>query len=275
VKNPEPLADDVIVEKFPDAVARDSEFGQVAKVMFRAPAEGAVFKPQYRSEPVPTTMLSEKIHDRGYMVMRLESCDPARQYQVGERREAVAEFWKKHQVAELAKSVAEDIRKQAEAAGTDAAAVSAALEKAATAAGLTPQSIRRFNRSTESPKPPVAAPGQTLSPDVQAVARRMTERNRVQQDYQTLSSLDVGKLRDPVLVDEKTEAVYVVVLTEKHEPLPVEMRDADMRQEEFAEAQRLRIKFESMFGYEALAKRFKLQRYEDKTAKHDPKKKPA
>jgi hypothetical protein len=269
VKNPEPLTDADIVEKFPDPVARDSEFDQVARVIFRAPAEGAVFKPQYQTQAVPTTKLSEKIHDRGWMVMRLESCDPARQYQVGERREAVLEFWRKYQVAEAAKSLAEEIRKKAEAAGPDAAKVAEAMQSAAKEAGLTAQSIRRFNRSTEAPKPPVAAAGQTLAPEVQAAARRILERNRVQQDYQALSSIDVGKVRDPVLIDDKTEAVYVIAVTEKHEPLPVEMRDADLRQEEFAEAQKAQMKFQTLFSYDTLAKRYHLQRFDDKPSKVD------
>ena len=267
VKNPEPLADDAIVEKFPDPVARDSEFDQVARVIFRAPAEGAVFKPQYQTQAVPTTKLSEKIHDRGWMVMRLESCDPARQYQVGERREAVLEFWRKYQVAEAAKTLAEDIRKKAESAGPDVAKVVESMQKSAAEAGLVAQSIRRFNRTTDAPKAPVAAAGQTLAPDIQAAARRILERNRVQLDYQALSSLEVGKVRDPVLVDDKTEAVYVIAITEKHEPLPVEMRDADLRQEEFGEAQKARNRFETLFGYDTLAKRYNLRRFDDKTSK--------
>jgi len=275
VKNPEPLADDAIVEKFPDPVARDSEFDQVARVIFRAPAEGAVFKPQYQTQAVPTTRQSEKLHDRGYMVMRLDSCDPARQYQVGERREAVLEYWRKYQIAEAAKTLADEIRKKAEAASPDVAKVAEAMEKAAAEAGLSAQSIRRFNRTTDAPKPPVAAAGQTLSPEIQAAARRITERNRVQQDYQTLSSLDVGKLRDPVLVDEKSGAAYVIAVTEKHEPLPVEMRDADLNQEEYAAAQKARMKFDSLFGYEALVKRFNVRRFDEKPSKVDKPAEPA
>jgi hypothetical protein len=269
VKNPEPLADDEIVAKFPDPVARDSEFEQVVRVIFKAPAEGAVFKPQYQTQAVPTTMLSERIHDRGYMVLRLDSCDPARQYQVGERREAVLEYWRKYQIAEAAKTLAEEIRKKAEAASPDVAKVVEVMEKAASEAGLTAQSIRRFNRTTDAPKAPVAAAGQTLSPENQAAARRIAERNRVQQDYQALSSLDAGKLRDPVLVDDKTSAAYVIAITEKHEPLPVEMREADLNQEEYAAAQKARMKFDTLFGYEALAKQFNLRRFDEKPSKVD------
>jgi hypothetical protein len=263
VKNPEPLTDADIVDKFPDPVARDSEFDQVARVAFKVPAEGAVFKPQYQTQPVPTTRLSEKLHDRGYMAMRLESCDPAQQYKVGERREAVVEYWRKYMVAESAKAAAEEIQKKAQAASPDPAKVVDAMQKAAAEAGLEAQSIRRFNRTTESPKPPVAPAGEKLAPDVEAAARRIVERNRVQQDYQALSSVEVGKLRDPVLVDEKTEAAYVVAVVERHEPLPVEMRDSDLSQEEFMESQRAQMKFGQLFSYDAVAKRYNLRRFEE------------
>lgn len=274
VKNAEPLSDTEIVEKFPDPVARDSEFDQVAIVGFRAPAEGAVFKRQYHSQPVPTTRLADRIGDRGYMVASLESCDAARQYTLAERAEQVVDFWHKHQVVEAAKSVAEEIRKKAEAAQPDAAKVAEALRAAAAEAKLEVQTLRRFNRSTESPRVPVAAAGETLSPEVQAIARRIALRNRVQQDYQLLSGLDVGKVRDPVLVDEKLEAAFVVVVTEKYEPRPVEMRDEELRSDRYGLAIQAKSKIDQVFAYEELAKTLNLKRFDEKAkpAADEPKK---
>lgn len=264
VRNQEPLSDAEIVAKYPDPVARDSEFDQVAIVAFKAPAEGAVFKRQYQSQPVPTTRLSDRLADRGYMVMSLESCDAARQYSIAERAEAVVEYWRKHQVVEAAKSVAEEIRKKAEAGLPDVAKVTEALRKAAADAGLEVQTLRRFNRTTDAPKVPVAAAGETLAPEVQAIARRLALRNRVQQDYQLLSGLEVGKPRDPVLVDEKLEAAFVIVVTEKYEPRPIEMREEELRSERYGLAIQAKTKVDEVFGYDELAKELHLQRFDEK-----------
>lgn len=264
VKNEEPLADADIVAKFPDPVARDSEFDQVALVAFKAPAEGAVFKRQYQTQPVPTTRLAERVTDRGYMVMSLESCDAARQYSIAERAEAVVDFWHKYQVVEAAKAVAEDIRKKADAGLPDVAKVVEEMRKAAAEAGLEVQTLRRFNRTTEAPKVPTAATGETLAPEVKAIARRVELRNRVQQDYQRLSTLEIGKPADPVLVDETAEAAFVIVVTEKYEPRPVEMRDEELRSDRYGLAFQSKMKVDAVFGYDELAKTLHLKRFDEK-----------
>jgi hypothetical protein len=259
-KNPEPLPDKEMIEKFPDPVARNSEFDQVAFGRFRAPPAGQVFKPVYHGEPVPTTRLTDKMEDRGFMVMRLESCDPERQYDVSEKVNELLEYWRKYKTAEGAKLGLEEVRKKAEAAGPDAPKIAEAMIKAAADAGLPSDTLNRFNKKTESPKPPIAAPGQTLAPDVAAIARGVAVRNRVQQSYQALSALAPGKFLD-VIVDEKLEAGLLVLLVEKQDPAPLEMQDAELRQERMGLFQQGRQKMSELVGYDALAKRFDLRRF--------------
>ena len=267
VRNAEPLTDAEIVQKFPDPVARDSEFDQVVIAQFKAPAEGAVFKRQFQKAPVPTTKLADRIADRGWMVIALEGCDPARLYPVAEKKDLVVDFWRRHRVGELARSLAEEIQKKVSAAGPDAAKMSEAMKQAAKDAGLEVQTLRRFNRTTSAPKAPVAGPNGQLSEESQKLARRIAARNRVQQDYGILSLLDAGKLREPVLVDEKTEAAFVIFVVEKHEPAPLEMQDAELRQERIMIASQTVAKSNELNSYEALAKRFNLQRFDAKDAK--------
>jgi hypothetical protein len=274
VRNTTPLTDAELAAQFPDDVARDSEFEQVAGVEFKPPTEGQEFKPKYHVRPaVPTTRVAEKIEDRGWMVLRLDSCDPARIHAIEEKRAEVSEVWKKHQVAEAAKAVLEEIRKKAEAANPDAAKPEvektvAALRAAAAEAGLEARTLRRFSRTTEAPKPPVAPPGEKLSPELQAVARRVQVRNRVQKQYQALSTLSVGKFAD-VVVDAASEAAILVFLVEKHEPGPLEMQDDEFRNERMTLARQAMEKSEELTGYDALAKRYSLKRYDEKPAKKD------
>lgn len=275
VKNAEPLADSELVEKFPDDVARDSEFDQVAVVEFKAPAEGVTFKPRYHAKPLSTTRLGERLDDRGYMVLRLDACDAARQSTIEERRQPVVDFWRNYQVAEGARALAEDVRKKAEAAGPEPEKMAAAMRQAAADAGVTAELVAKFNRGTDAPKPPTAEPGQTLSPELTALARKITLRNRVQSDYQLLSGLAVGKLREPVLVDDKLGAAITMLVTEKTEPKPVEMSDDDLRNQRLAVAGQIFQKSFGAFDYDAVAKRLNLQRFDDKPTKSDKKPDPA
>jgi len=262
VKNPEPLADKEMIEKYPDPVARNSEFDQVAFGHFRPLPEGQIFKPVYHLEPVPTTRLPDKMEDRGFMVMRLESCDPARLYDVSEKVNELLEFWRKYKEAEGAKLALDDVRKKAEAAGPDAAKVVEALTSAATESGLPTETLRRFNKKTEAPKAPTAAPGQALTPELATIARGVEVRNRVQQSYQQLSALEPGKFLD-VIVDQKLEAALLVVLVDKQDPAPLEMQEAELRQERMALFQQARQKMGEHLGFDALAKRFNLRRFVD------------
>jgi hypothetical protein len=271
VKNPEPLPDKELIEKFPDAVARDSEFDQVAFGRFRPAPEGQVFKPIYHVEPVPTTRLADRLADRGFMVMRLESCDPARKHPIHEKVNELLDIWRKYKVAESAKRGLDEVKKAAEAAGTEVDKIVPALEKAAADAGLKVETLRKFNRKTEAPKPPTAAPGQTLSPELAALARAATMRNRVQQSYQQLSMLAPGKFLD-VMVDEKLEAALLVLLVEKSDPAPLEMQDSELRQERMALYQSdTRSKLSELVGFDALAKRYKLVRHVEKKKDEDVK----
>jgi hypothetical protein len=204
------------------------------------------------------------------MVLRLDACDPARQYQVTERREPVIAFWRSHVIAESAKQLAEDVRKKTEAAGADLAKAREAMRAAATEAGLTVETLRRFNRTTEAPRPPQAAPGETLAPELAALAQKLEVRNRVQQDYQVLSGLEPGKTRDPNLVDEKAGLAVAVLLVEKHEPSPTEMRDDDAQQEKFGIAFQAKNRADSVFSYEALAKRYQIVRRDASAPKKAP-----
>lgn len=267
VRNAEPLTDAEIVQKYPDPVARDSEFDQVVIAQFKAPAEGAVFKRQYQKAPVPTTKLADRVADRGWMVLCLEGCDPARLFPVSEKKDLVVDFWRRHRVGELARSAAEEIQKKVSAAGPDAAKMAEAMRQAAKDAGLDVQTLRRFNRTTTSPKPPVAGPDGHLSEATQNLARRIAARNRVQQDYGILSLLDAGRLREPVLVDETAEAAFVILVVEKYEPTPLEMQDSELRQERIMLASQAVTKSNDLNSYETLAKRYNLQRFDAKETK--------
>jgi hypothetical protein len=200
-------------------------------------------------------------------VLRLESCEEPKQFTIAERRAVVAEFWRHYQVTEGARVLAEEIRKKAEAAGPDVDKMVAAMRQAASEAGLTSATLRRIGRTTEAPKAPEPEAGKELSPEVAALARRITLANRVRSDYPLLSSLAVGKLREPVLADEKVEAAFAVLVTEKYEPKPVEMSDEDLRQERMAAASRVYSKAAAVFGFDEVAKRMNLQRFEEKPNK--------
>ncbi len=270
VRNPEPLPDKELVEKFPDPVARDSEFGQVALNEFRALPEGQLFKRKYHDQPVPTTQLADRMNDRGFMTMCLEQCDPARKYTVAEKPAEILEFWRKHKIAESAKAVLTDVKKTAEAAGPDAQKVADAAREAAGKAGLAVETIRRFNRKTETPKPPTAAPGQKLPPDLEATARALALRNRVQQAYTQLSALEPGKFLD-VIVDEKDETALLVLVVEKQDPAPVEMLDDELRAERYGAMMQAQSKMNELAGFDALAKRFDLKRFDEKKSEAKPK----
>jgi hypothetical protein len=269
-RNAEPLSDADIVKDFPDAIARDSEFDQVAITEFKAPAEGVTFKPRYHGKPVPTTRLAERLADRGFMVLRLEACEPPRQFALQERRQPVVDFWRTYQTTEGARALAEEIRKKAEAAGPEVEKMVAAMKQAAADAGLSLETLSRFCGTSDAPKPPVAESGKELSPQLAALARKIALRNRVQTDYQLLSGLAVGKLREPVLADEKASAAFAVLVTEKIEPKPVEMSEEDLRRERLGVAAQTIEKAYQAFDYDAVAKRLHLQRFDQKAAKTPP-----
>lgn len=273
VRNDTPLTDEELVDKFPDPIVRDSDFDQTARNRFRAPPEGVVFKPVYVTQPVATTRIGERIRDRGMMVMRLESSDAARQSSPTEKREVVTEFWRKHKVSQLAKAQAEVIRAKADAAGPELDKRSQALRAAAAEMGLEVHTLRRFNNSTTAPKIPVAGPNEKLAPELEASARRVAFRNRVQQHYTFLSVLEPGKIVDQVVLDDRSQAAYAMLLTDKHEPTPLEMRDTDLRQERYGLAQQSMSKMTELTSYDALAKRFSLERFDPQPKKKSEEKK--
>ena len=134
---------------------------------------------------------------------------------------------------------------------------------------LTSQTLRRFHRMTEAPKVPAAAPGQTLTPEVEAAARRIKYRNLVQQEYPLLAGYPAGKFLEPPFMDDKSEAAYVMFIVEKHEPTPVEMRDADVRQARYGVAFQAKMKADQLFSYETVAKRVNLVRLDEKSNTSD------
>jgi hypothetical protein len=267
-KNAEPLPDDQIVEKFPASVARDSEFDQIVRGRLRAPAEGEAFKRRYHvDEPIPTTRLADRTADRGFMVAVLEQSDPARQYAVADKKVEIVKVWRELQIAEEAKKPLAEIKKEAEAAGTDVAKRQEALRAAAAKQGLPVHSLRRFNSKTEAPKAPAAEPGKTLPPDVEAVAQRINWRNYVQKGYAQLSTMAPGQFVEPHWPGGEVQAAMLVLVVEKHEPAPVEMQDDDVRVERMIAARTARQKAMDLFGFDALAKRFNLQRFDEKPKK--------
>jgi hypothetical protein len=100
---------------------------------------------------------------------------------------------------------------------------------------------------------------------MKAVARRITARNRVQQDYAMLSTIEVGKFRE-ALLDEKAEMAFLMLVVEKHEPTPLEMQDQDLANQRYGLAQQAARRRDELLGYDALAKRFRLQRFDEPAA---------
>lgn len=265
----EPLADADLVDRSPEGLGRDSELPQVVLSRFRMPEDGAAFVPKVAVEPVPTTRLSHLIDERGWMVLRWTALDPARERDVLDVREKAEEYLRSQRVTLAARDVLVELRKKVEAAVGDAAAQAAAFRAEAAAAGLEVRTLRRFHRESSRPTPPIVTDAST--PAERASAATVARRNRVQDDYGVLSRTDVGKFRDPVLLDETTQSAYLMLLIEKHEPLPAEMDEATLSMQRMMARYReqQRVAAEVLAG-EALAKRYALELTEAYLSKHKP-----
>lgn len=247
VATPEPLADADLVERFPEGLGRDSEVEQVVRGQFRMPEAGTPFTPKIHAEPVPTTRLAEKIDARGFLALRWSGLEPSRERDVLEVREKVEEFVRRRRTIDGARDSLAEVQKKVEAAGADAATRAAALRAEVAAAGIGEvRTLRRFHRDSARSAPAASGPGA-------AAAER---RNRVQADYAVLSRTEVGKFRDPILLDDSTKAAYLILVTEHHEPTPAEMDENTMRVQrmrtQFREQERLQTE---VLGGEALRRR--------------------
>jgi hypothetical protein len=66
-----------------------------------------------------------------------------------------------------------------------------------------------------------------------------------------------------------------VLLVDKQDPAPLEMQDAELRQERIALFRQGSQKMGDLVGYDALAKRFNLKRFIDEKKHKEPEVKPA
>ncbi len=262
VANEEFMTGEELAKQFPERLGQDTELEQVVWSQLKGPAEGAPFKPQVHPQPVPTTRLTDRLDDRGFMVLRLAAFDAPRILTIEEARDKVVDFWRKHRVGEIAKERLEALKARVEAASAEAPAREAELEKGAAEAGMQFGRLRRFNRDTRQPQPPEPTPGQELSPELADAAKKVRWRNRVQQDYAALLATEAGKFREPPLLDEKADAGFLALVVEKYEPAPIEMTAAELRTGRMIGQQEVRRKMEKLLGYEEVARRTDLVRHD-------------
>jgi hypothetical protein len=261
VATPEPFSEADITSRFPDDLGRDSELEQAVRTRFRAPAADRTFAPEVLTDPVPATRLVDHPQDRGWIVARWTSWEPARERDVFEVRAQAEAYYRTYRANEIARDTLEAVRKKVDESGTDLATRQKSLRAAAAEAGLEVRTIRRFNARTERPQPPVIAGDAT--PEQQAAAERMSWRNRVQDDYPVLSKLEPGKLRDPVYLDDSVGAAFLELLVEKHEPEPQEMDDNTLRSERYVRMFQARRAMNDALSPKELKKRFRLELTED------------
>lgn len=259
VTTPEPVADSDLVEKFPEGLCRDSELEQAIRVRFRVPAAGQAFAPAVLPEPVPACMVSSRPQDRGWVVARWTSWDPPKEKDVLEPsvRAQAEPFFRKWRANELARDALAGVRREVEAAGKDLEPRREALRKAAAAAGLEVRSIRRFNRNTRRGTVPVVAAD--AAPEARRAAESITWRNRVLDDYEFLSRQEPGALRDPILIDDPIGAAFLMLVTERYEPAPVEMDDATTRMQRYLRGRQDMQEFMKALSFEEVRRRFALE----------------
>ncbi len=256
VKNAEPLADDEFTEGFPEGLGKDSELPATVRTYLPGPAAGRTFVPEVHDEPVPTTRLGRTLDDRGYMVVRLDGFEPARTRDVAEAREEITEMWREHEIRTRAKARLEAIRDQVQSGEAD-------LDAAAAAAGLTAHEVRRFNRSTEPRRVPSVAPGSDADAALRRARKESEYRNRVLSDYPILAGVEPGEFRASVLLDDRTEAAYLIRMDERHQPGPMEITPAELQAARFAFSRDVGAKVAALQNLEALSRRYSLELFED------------
>ncbi len=247
-QNETPLEDKDLGAEFPHALGQNSELGTVARSSLRGPEPGTTFVPVVHPEPVPTTQLASALDDRGYMALRLAAFEPSRVRELDEAREEIVAMWREHQVREDAKANLDAVLAAAKAG--------ASLKDAAAEAGLPVSTLRRFNRQTAERSPPIPPAEGEMDAATKAVSDAIRHRNRMLRDYAILRGSDVGSFREPVLLDNRSGAAYLIQVTEKHDPSPLEMTDTDLQTERISRMTTEAQKQGELFELEALKRRF-------------------
>lgn len=261
VATPEALAEDELETKFPEGLGSRSELSQIVRSRFRAPESGGTFVPRVAVDPFPATAIVRDIAAHGWIVLRWSSLEPAREKPIDEIREPLTEIFKSYRASELARDVLGEIRRKVEETEGDAAAKSAALRKLAAEKGLPLIELRRFNERT--PRPRTTTPGADASADEKAAILRGVWRSRVQDEYTGLSKAEVGKFRDPVLLDDTTAAGYLMFVVAKEEPKPIEMDEASVQREQQMRFGRAVEAFRELLAPAALKRKFALELTEE------------
>lgn len=259
VQNEEPLADSEMAERFPEKLGQESELPVTVRSLLRGPSEGATFTPDVHTEPVPTTNLGHTLDDRGYMVLRLAGYEPSRVRDVSEARDVIVEMWREHTIRERAKARLEAVRDRVLDGGTT-------LEASAAESGLEVRTLRRFNRSTEERRMPPTAPGTAEDEATRSAREALRHRNRIVRDYAILSGIEVGQLRPSILLDDLTEAAYLVRMDEKHVPGPREIGQAELQAERITLMQETFQTQMDLQSFETLARRYRLDLREPEPA---------
>ena len=261
VTTPEALSDADLAEKFPEGFGRDSDVEAAVRNQFRFPAPGAQFKPVVSPDPVQAMRLQSRPNDRGWVILRWTSYEPARERELTEIRDQVEAYYRGYRAHDLARDVLAGIRAKVEAAGADPAARVQAFREAAAAAGLDVQKLRRFNQRTERPIPPVLGP--TPTPAERNAVSRIAAKGVVLDHYNFLSRLEVGKFEEPILLDDATGAAYLMLLTDKHEPEPIEMDEMTLQIERQRRSSQSIQELMNAISPKELKKRYKLELTED------------
>jgi hypothetical protein len=263
VSNDEALEDPDFSERFPERLGVDSELETTVRTYLPGPREGQAFTPEVHLQPVPTTRLGSVLDDRGYMVLRLSGFEPSRVRDVSEARDEIVEMWRDHEVRTRAKDRLEAIR--AKVMNDEAT-----LEEAAAEHGLDVRHLRRFNRATPERRIPPVAPGEEEDPARAAARDAIAWRNVVVGDYTILSrDVEPGTFRKSVLLDERSEAAYLIHVDGTHVPGPMEIGSAELQAERIT---LLQESFQAQMGlqsFESLVRRFQLDIRELQPVKKD------
>ncbi len=259
VRNAEAQTDNDLVEQFPEGLGRDSEFSNVVRTFLTGPRDGTAFLPKVHVEPVPTTSLGSALEDRGYMVLRLADFEAARPRRVDEARDEIVKIWREHEVSRVVREKIEAVRESVRDTVTFA--------DAAKTAGLTVQSLRNVNRKTRktgSRAGPTAGPGETLDDATAAVARRLRHRNRVLDAYPQLRMTKIDDLMAPgsIILDDRTRAAYLIRVTAKVDPRPIEMTESDLRRVQQQNSLQAMQALNDLVGLDALKRRLSFKEIE-------------
>ena len=253
---PEPVTDKDIAAGLVDGIGKDSELEQAISSRLRAPASGATFTPQLLVDPVPAVRLAERPDERGWVIARSTSFEPAHTRDVLEARAEVEAYYRDYRAADLARDVLLGVRKQIDEAGGDLAAKRANLRKFAEAAGLVVRELRRVTPRTEKPRVPTV--DADAAPAMRAAADRIRQRNRVQDDYAVLSRLEPGTFREPIVLDETAGAALLELVVERHEPDPIEMDEPTLRTERMVRMYQSQGKVAEALGTKELTRTYNL-----------------